>query len=173
VGSYPPEPTLGDIRGSGQIGDLASNVMFVYRHEARRRRRADRPSRAPRATSTSRRSGWGRVGRVDVVFQGSRMRFIEPAEPGTVGTVTIVDSRRRPWLPHDAFDLRSALERGPSNGGVPLPCRGTLQLVGDPHDAALLAVCTSCGYETGVLSQQVESFEDQHQNEREEPWWNR
>lgn len=32
-GPYPPEPNRGDVRGSGQIVDLCTNLIFVYRRE--------------------------------------------------------------------------------------------------------------------------------------------
>jgi replicative DNA helicase len=86
VGSYPPEPALGDLRGSGQIGDLASNVMFVYRHEEEDAAGHCSAVPGPRAYVEFAKVRMGVEGRVDLVFQGSRMRFIEPPAPGTVGT---------------------------------------------------------------------------------------
>jgi hypothetical protein len=86
------------------------------------------------------------------------------------------EAPRRQWLPHDAFDPESALERGPSNGGARIPCPGVLELVGEADDVALLAVCSCCGYETGVLRSAVERVpEVEPMSEREElaRWWNR
>lgn len=80
---------------------------------------------------------------------------------------------RRPWLRHDVFDPRSALERGPLNGGDPVPCAGQLELVGGDGDVALLAVCATCGFEIGVRRSAVESFEEPTNEEEREPWWNR
>lgn len=87
-----------------------------------------------------------------------------------------VETPRRSWLPHDAFDPVSALERGPSNGGARMPCPGVLELVGDEGDVALLAVCSGCGYEAGVLRAAVDRIPDvEPMSEREElaKWWNR
>jgi replicative DNA helicase len=84
--SYPLEPALGDIRGSGQIADLAQNVDLRVPPRGGGRRRADRPS-GPGGVRRFREGADGDDGprRADV-FQGNRMRFMEPAEPGTVGT---------------------------------------------------------------------------------------
>jgi replicative DNA helicase len=79
IGEYPPEPTLADLRGSGQLGDLATNVFFVYRFP--RRDAADMPTRHPGSESylEAAKLKNGIEGRVDLHFDGGRMRFIEAA----------------------------------------------------------------------------------------------
>jgi replicative DNA helicase len=80
VGSYPPEPVLSDLRGSSAIENLASNVMFVYRHEAEDDQGpTGRPGDDAYVEFAKVRMGI--VGRVEVSFQGSRMRFLPLAHP--------------------------------------------------------------------------------------------
>lgn len=77
--AYPLEPTQGDIRGSGAIFDLATNVMSVYRRE-----RDESGEASDEAVVRLLKVKNGSPGRLDAVFNGSRMRFELPAEPGTV-----------------------------------------------------------------------------------------
>jgi replicative DNA helicase len=78
--TYPPEPNQGDIRGSGSVFDLATNVLSVYRHE-----RDDSGEPGEEATLRFLKVKNGIVGKLGVVFNGNRMRFEVPADPATVG----------------------------------------------------------------------------------------
>ncbi|MDQ3934683.1 MAG: replicative DNA helicase [Actinomycetota bacterium] len=85
VGAYPPQPTLGDIRGSGQIADLANNVVFIYRKE-RVLQRADGenfPTGKPgdEAVLDLAKGRNALLGEWPVVFDGGRQRFLEVDEP--------------------------------------------------------------------------------------------
>jgi hypothetical protein len=61
-------------------------VMFVYRHEEEDAAGALLGRPGPESYVEFAKVRMGVEGRVDLVFQGSRMRFIEPPAPGTVGT---------------------------------------------------------------------------------------
>lgn len=81
---YPPKPSLGDIRGSGQIADLANNVLFLHRYE--RELDDGTPSGKPGDESVLdlAKVRMGVLGEVPLRFVGSRMLFGE-VERGTVG----------------------------------------------------------------------------------------
>jgi replicative DNA helicase len=84
--TYPPEPSQGDIRGSGALFDLSTNVLSVYRRE---REIDGEPTGEPGEDAVIRflKVKNGIPGRIDVRFNGPRMRFELPREPGVVGTV--------------------------------------------------------------------------------------
>jgi hypothetical protein len=86
--------------------------------------------------------------------------------------VSAVAAPARPWVSHAAFSPASAVERGPSNGGVRIACPGQLQLVGDEGDVVLLACCDTCSFEAGVTAELVARQPDD-EPEREERWWDR
>lgn len=83
--AYPPEPTVAQIRGSGAIHDLATNVLSVYLKEGEH---ADGgPAGEPGDEGLIRfiKLKNGQRGGMSVTFNGNRMRFLPPVEPGTVG----------------------------------------------------------------------------------------
>jgi replicative DNA helicase len=81
---YPPEPAEGDIRGSGAIFDLSTNCLSVYLKERLVQDRAGDwvPSGKPgsEAFINFLKVKNGIDGRMEAVFNGSRMRFDLPLE---------------------------------------------------------------------------------------------
>lgn len=84
LGDYPPEPTLNDLRGSGQLADLATNVLFVYRQaerdvdgQATHHPGSDAYVEVAKAKNAL-------EGRIPLHWNGPRMRFELALEPGTV-----------------------------------------------------------------------------------------
>lgn len=70
---YPPEPVAADLRGSGQIYDLANIVLFIYRCEDE-----DAPGEpSDEAVLKVAKARGGSPGRVPLIFDGNRMRFTE------------------------------------------------------------------------------------------------
>jgi replicative DNA helicase len=83
IGDYPPEPTLNDLRGSGQLADLATNVLFVFRQAEEG---IDGPTHHPGSDAYLEvaKAKNAQEGRMELQWNGSRMRFELPAVPGTV-----------------------------------------------------------------------------------------
>ena len=81
---YPREPVLSDIRQSGQIADLANNVLSVYRFEEEvLGERTGDPGNDAVVRYLKQRGG--PLGKVDCNFVSNRMRLdVKHAEPGTV-----------------------------------------------------------------------------------------
>ena len=83
IGGYPPEPTLGDLRGSGALADLATNVFFVYRFEELKPTGGGTGRPGSEAYLDAAKLKNGIEGRVPLTFHGGRMRFLEEASPTT------------------------------------------------------------------------------------------
>jgi hypothetical protein len=71
-----------------------------------------------------------------------------------VSAVAELDSQRRPLIAHDAFDVRSAFERGPG-GSL---CTGVVELIGSADDPVALVRCPRCEWEVGVRRADLERF---------------
>lgn len=78
---YPPEPTGSDLRGSGQLYDLANNVLFVYLEEDS----IEPGRRGDQAIIKLDKARNGIPGRVAGAFKPNEMRFIENTSGGTTG----------------------------------------------------------------------------------------
>lgn len=76
--TYPPEPVERDLRGSGQIADLAHNVMFVHLLEDKDLTGTANGLRGEQAVIKVTKARSGIPGRMDARFNGSRMRFEHP-----------------------------------------------------------------------------------------------
>jgi replicative DNA helicase len=76
---YPPEPVASDIRGSGAIYNLSNNVVFVYLSEDD----SDPGMPGTDAVLKLEKARGGKRGRVQVVFQPARMRFLPVQEEAT------------------------------------------------------------------------------------------
>ena len=61
----------------------------------------------------------------------------------------------RPLARHDAFDLRSAIERASGEAA----CFGMVAVLGGDEDPVLLAECSRCGAEMGLLRADLARFE--------------
>lgn len=79
MGQTRPNPTLGDIRGSGMLKNDADNVLFVFRQQDAE---TGYPQSEGEAYFSKVRSG--RLGGIPLTFDGARMEFSEPPKWGTV-----------------------------------------------------------------------------------------
>lgn len=77
---YPAEPTVGQIRGSGSIHDIATNVISVYLHEGRDENSEPTGDPGDQGTIRILKVKNGIKGRVPVDFRGGRAEFIEVPE---------------------------------------------------------------------------------------------
>ena len=84
--AYAPEPTEGDVRGSGSIFNLCDVMLSVYLHE-REENGVGTGNPGEDATINCLKAKDGVAGQMAARFNGPRMRFELPQALGSVGTV--------------------------------------------------------------------------------------